>query len=65
MQEYFTDLVSKLEETSYDLKKHIKRLYGGVITNLVISLDCPHVSSTLEELKSRRHERFVRLVEKF
>ena len=55
MQEFFTDLISKLEETSNEeLKTLIKSLFGGVITNLVISLDCPHVSCTLEEFYTVR-----------
>ena len=55
MQEFFTDLISKLEETSSEsLKRQIKQLYGGVITNLVISLDCAHVSCTLEEFYTVR-----------
>lgn len=55
MQEFFTDLISKLEETSnVELKKLIKSLFGGVITNLVISLDCSHVSCTLEEFYTIR-----------
>ena len=55
MQEFFTDLISKLEETSNTELKHlIKSLFGGVITNLVISLDCPHVSCTLEEFYTIR-----------
>lgn len=55
MQEFFTDLISKLEETSNtELKDLIKKLFGGVITNLVISLDCPHVSCTLEEFYTIR-----------
>lgn len=55
MQEFFTDLISKLEETSDPgLKTSIKTLFGGVITNMVISLDCSHVSSTLEEFYTVR-----------
>lgn len=55
MQEFFTDLISKLEETSNtELKELIKSLFGGTITNLVISLDCPHVSCTLEEFYTIR-----------
>ena len=55
MQEFFTDLIAKLEETSdVELKAVIKGLFGGVITNLVISLDCPHVSCTLEEFYTIR-----------
>jgi ubiquitin carboxyl-terminal hydrolase 34 len=49
MQEFFTDLVSKLEEcASPNLKALIKRLFAGTITNLVMSLDCEHVSCVLE-----------------
>ena len=55
MQEFFTDLISKLEETSnVELKQLIKSLFGGVITNLVISLDCSHISCTLEEFYTVR-----------
>ena len=55
MQEFFTDLISKLESTSnVELKDLIKQLFGGTITNLVISLDCPHVSCTLEEIYTVR-----------
>ena len=55
MQEFFTDLISKLEETSNtELKELIKSLFGGIITNLVISLDCPRVSFTLEEFYTVR-----------
>ena len=37
MQEFFTDLISKLEETSNaELKTLIKQLFGGIITNLGI-----------------------------
>lgn len=55
MQEFFTDLISKLEETSDpSMKSEIKKLFGGVITNVVISLDCPHVSSSLEEFYTVR-----------
>jgi ubiquitin carboxyl-terminal hydrolase 34 len=55
MQEFFTDLISKLEESSdLELKRVIKSLFGGQITNLVISLDCEHVSCNLEEFYTVR-----------
>lgn len=54
MTEFFTDLISKIEEMSPDLKALVKNLFGGKITNLVISLDCPHVSSVLEEFYTVR-----------
>ncbi|CAF0722648.1 unnamed protein product [Brachionus calyciflorus] len=55
MQEFFTDLISKLEETSDpNLKSEMKKLFGGVITNVVISLDCSHVSSSQEEFYTVR-----------
>ena len=49
MQEFFTDLIGKLDETQHSmLKSVIKRLFAGTITNLVMSLDCEHVSCVLE-----------------
>ncbi|XP_053405325.1 ubiquitin carboxyl-terminal hydrolase 34-like isoform X2 [Mercenaria mercenaria] len=54
MTEFFTDLITKLEEMSPDMKKLIKTLFGGVITNNVVSLDCQHVSRTLEEFYTVR-----------
>ncbi|XP_052769790.1 ubiquitin carboxyl-terminal hydrolase 34-like isoform X3 [Mya arenaria] len=54
MTEFFTDLITKLEEMSPDMKKLIKSLFGGVITNNVVSLDCEHVSRTLEEFYTVR-----------
>lgn len=56
MQEFFTDLISKLEESrsSPALKQVIKSLFGGQITNVVVSLDCEHVSRTLEDFYTVR-----------
>ncbi|KAK7104124.1 hypothetical protein V1264_018890 [Littorina saxatilis] len=54
MTEFFTDLITKIEEMSPTLKVKIKDLFGGVITNNVVSLDCPHVSRTFEEFYTVR-----------
>lgn len=54
MTEFFTDLISKLEEMSPDMHTLVKNLFGGVLTNNVVSLDCPHVSRTLEEFYTVR-----------
>ncbi|KAK5649017.1 hypothetical protein RI129_003909 [Pyrocoelia pectoralis] len=54
MAEFFIDLVSKLEEMTPALKKVIKTLFCGVISNNVVSLDCDHVSRTLEEFYTVR-----------
>ncbi|XP_074662968.1 ubiquitin carboxyl-terminal hydrolase 34-like [Tubulanus polymorphus] len=54
MTEFFTDLISKLEEMSPELKDVVKTLFGGVLSNNVVSLDCPHVSRTLEEFYTVR-----------
>ncbi|XP_071450552.1 ubiquitin carboxyl-terminal hydrolase 34 [Hetaerina americana] len=54
MAEFFIDLVSKLEEMTPELKKLVKTLFCGVISNNVVSLDCPHVSRTLEEFYTVR-----------
>ena len=71
MSEFFTDLVSNLEECvpceqlqaqapaqmrpgHADFLRHTMRyLFNGVITNLVLSLDCPHVSRSFEECTIR------------
>ncbi|CAG2067648.1 unnamed protein product [Timema podura] len=37
-----------------ELKKLVKTLFGGVISNNVVSLDCDHVSRTLEEFYTVR-----------
>ncbi|KAK4884213.1 hypothetical protein RN001_000484 [Aquatica leii] len=54
MAEFFIDLVSKLEEMTPALKKVVKTLFCGVISNNVVSLDCDHVSRTLEEFYTVR-----------
>ncbi|XP_050316350.1 ubiquitin carboxyl-terminal hydrolase 34 isoform X2 [Anthonomus grandis grandis] len=54
MAEFFIDLVSKLEEMTPPLKEVIKKLFCGVISNNVVSLDCGHVSRTLEEFYTVR-----------
>lgn len=54
MAEFFIDLVSKLEEMTPELKKLLKRLFCGTLSNNVVSLDCGHVSRTLEEFYTVR-----------
>lgn len=54
MAEFFIDLVSKLEEMTSDLKHLVKTLFCGVTSNNVVSLDCEHVSRTLEEFYTVR-----------
>uniref|UniRef100_A0A182R156 ubiquitinyl hydrolase 1 n=1 Tax=Anopheles farauti TaxID=69004 RepID=A0A182R156_9DIPT len=54
MAEFFIDLVSKLEEMTPELKSLVKRIFCGVISNNVVSLDCGHVSRTLEEFYTVR-----------
>jgi ubiquitin carboxyl-terminal hydrolase 34 len=54
MAEFFIDLVSKLEEMTTDLKNLVKTLFCGIISNNVVSLDCEHVSRTLEEFYTVR-----------
>ncbi|KFB41316.1 hypothetical protein ZHAS_00008912 [Anopheles sinensis] len=54
MAEFFIDLVSKLEEMTPELKALVKRIFCGVISNNVVSLDCGHVSRTLEEFYTVR-----------
>ncbi|XP_066282190.1 ubiquitin carboxyl-terminal hydrolase 34-like isoform X3 [Branchiostoma lanceolatum] len=54
MTEFFTDLITKLEEMGPELKDTVKKSFGGVITNNVVSLDCTHVSRNLEEFYTVR-----------
>ncbi|CAL1294964.1 unnamed protein product [Larinioides sclopetarius] len=54
MAEFFTNLISKLEEMSPELKEMVKTLFCGVVSNNVVSLDCPHISRTLEEFYTLR-----------
>lgn len=54
MTEFFTDLISKLEESSPALRQVIKCLFSGTLTNNVVSLDCPHISRTSEEFYTLR-----------
>ncbi|XP_065067715.1 ubiquitin carboxyl-terminal hydrolase 34-like isoform X1 [Rhopilema esculentum] len=54
MAEFFTDLISKLEEMDDNLKYTMRELFCGVITNNVVSLDCKHVSKREEEFYSVR-----------
>ncbi|XP_018120315.1 ubiquitin carboxyl-terminal hydrolase 34 isoform X2 [Xenopus laevis] len=54
MTEFFTDLITKIEEMTPELKNTVKSLFGGVITNNVVSLDCEHVSQTAEEFYTVR-----------
>ncbi|XP_048258866.1 ubiquitin carboxyl-terminal hydrolase 34-like isoform X4 [Haliotis rufescens] len=54
MTEFFTDLITKLEEMGPEMKALVKSLFGGIITNNVVSLDCPHVSRTFEEFYTVR-----------
>ncbi|CAF0871243.1 unnamed protein product [Adineta ricciae] len=54
MTEFFTDLITKLEEMSDDLKQLVRELFCGILTNIVISFDCPHISRKLEEFYTVR-----------
>ena len=54
MTEFFTDLITKLEEMSDDLKELVRELFCGTLTNIVLSFDCPHVSRKLEEFYTVR-----------
>lgn len=54
MAEFFIDLVSKLEEMTPELKTVVKTLFCGILSNNVVSLDCDHVSRTLEEFYTVR-----------
>nr|XP_027200113.1 ubiquitin carboxyl-terminal hydrolase 34-like [Dermatophagoides pteronyssinus] len=54
MTEFFTDLITKLEEMTADLKDMVKKLFSGLQSNNVVSLDCPHISQTMEEFYTLR-----------
>ncbi|KAG1678108.1 Ubiquitin carboxyl-terminal hydrolase 34 [Nymphon striatum] len=54
MAEFFTDLISKLEDMNPQLKDLVKNLFCGVTSNNVVSLDCPHISRTIEEFYTVR-----------
>lgn len=54
MTEFFTDVISKLEEMTIDLKDMMKRNFSGLQSNNVVSLDCPHISQTTEEFYTLR-----------
>lgn len=54
MAEFFTDLISKLEEMTPQLKELVKTLFCGVLSNNVVSLDCAHISRTVEEFYTLR-----------
>uniref|UniRef100_A0A1I8I193 USP domain-containing protein n=1 Tax=Macrostomum lignano TaxID=282301 RepID=A0A1I8I193_9PLAT len=56
MTEFFNDLIAKLEEMTPELKTAVKDLFCGVLTNSVVSQDCPHVRHTLEEFYCVRCE---------
>ncbi|KAJ6218179.1 hypothetical protein RDWZM_009336 [Blomia tropicalis] len=54
MTEFFTDLISKMEEMTIDLKDMVKKNFSGSQSNNVVSLDCPHISQTTEEFYTLR-----------
>lgn len=54
MTEFLTDLMTKLEESSPELRSIIKGLFSGTLSNNVVSLDCPHISRTTEEFYTLR-----------
>lgn len=54
MTEFLTDLITKLEESSPELRQIIKELFSGTLSNNVVSLDCPHISRTTEEFYTLR-----------
>lgn len=54
MTEFFTDLISKLEDMSGELKNTLRELFAGTLSNNVVSLDCPHISQTTEEFYNLR-----------
>lgn len=54
MTEFFTDVITKLEEMNGDLKDVVKKHFSGLQSNNVVSLDCPHISQTMEEFYTLR-----------
>ncbi|CAB3983712.1 Ubiquitin carboxyl-terminal hydrolase 34 [Paramuricea clavata] len=54
MNEFFTDLITKLEDMSPDMRELVRDLFCGETSNNVVSLDCSHVSQTKEEFFSVR-----------
>ncbi|OQV12153.1 Ubiquitin carboxyl-terminal hydrolase 34 [Hypsibius exemplaris] len=54
MMEFFSDLVSKMEEMSPSSRHVFKRLFTGTNCNTVVSLDCGHVSQTTEDFTTVR-----------
>ena len=54
MTEFFNDLIGKLEDMSPKLRDLVHNLFRGEITNSVVSLDCNHVSKTVEEFYTVR-----------
>ncbi|KAI1295519.1 Ubiquitin carboxyl-terminal hydrolase 34 [Halotydeus destructor] len=54
MTEFFTDLIGKIEEMAPELNETVKNLFGGTLSNNVVSLDCPHISRTTEEFYTLR-----------
>lgn len=51
MAEFFIDLVSKLEEMTPETKTLVKTLFGGVISNNVVSLVTEIIIFTLKVLR--------------
>lgn len=54
MTEFLTDLITKMEESSPELRQLIKSLFSGTLSNNVVSLDCSHISRTQEEFYTLR-----------
>ena len=54
MAEFFIDLLSKMEDMTPELKRIVKKLFCGTLTNNVVSLDCDHVSRTAEDFYTVR-----------
>ena len=54
MMEYFSDLVTKMEDMSPSMKEMVHRLFTGTNCNTVVSLDCGHVSQTTEDFTTVR-----------